>query len=112
MRPATTSCRWTWARKTTATNRARGNRTGIGASILRKEDLRFLAGRGTYVADIERPGMTFGVFVRLPHAHARIKDAGSFILLPGPSQSPFVEPSRWRFPSTPTAIGVLTPPRR
>jgi putative ABC transport system substrate-binding protein len=38
----------------------------IGASILRKEDRRFLTGRGTYVADIERPGMTFGVFVRSP----------------------------------------------
>ena len=49
------------------------NRTGIGASVLRKEDARFLAGRGTYVADIVRPDMAFGAFVRSPHAHARIK---------------------------------------
>jgi aerobic carbon-monoxide dehydrogenase large subunit len=47
--------------------------TGIGASVLRKEDARFLAGRGTYVADIVRPNMVFGAFVRSPHAHARIK---------------------------------------
>ncbi len=49
------------------------NPTGIGASILRKEDRRFLTGRGTYVADIKRPDMTVGVFVRSPHAHARVK---------------------------------------
>jgi aerobic carbon-monoxide dehydrogenase large subunit len=34
---------------------------GIGAAPRRKEDLRFLTGRGNYVADIERPGMVFGV---------------------------------------------------
>jgi CO/xanthine dehydrogenase Mo-binding subunit len=57
----------------------------IGASILRKEDRRFLTGRGTYVADIERPGMTFGVFVRSPHAHARIRaiDSAAALALPG-----------------------------
>jgi carbon-monoxide dehydrogenase large subunit len=49
------------------------NPAGIGASVLRKEDRRFLAGHGTYVADIKRPNMVFGVFVRSPHAHARIK---------------------------------------
>ncbi|MCW5624468.1 MAG: xanthine dehydrogenase family protein molybdopterin-binding subunit [Burkholderiales bacterium] len=47
-------------------------RTGIGASLLRKEDLRFVTGRGNYVADIQRPGMAIGVFVRSPHAHARL----------------------------------------
>jgi len=61
------------------------NPTGIGASVLRKEDRRFLAGRGTYVADIKRPDMTFGVFVRSPHAHARIKaiDLTAALVLPG-----------------------------
>jgi carbon-monoxide dehydrogenase large subunit len=61
------------------------NPTGIGASILRKEDKRFLSGRGTYVSDIERPDMTFGVFVRSPHAHARIKaiDPTAALALPG-----------------------------
>ncbi len=46
--------------------------TGIGASLLRKEDQRFLMGRGNYVSDIKRPGMTMGAFLRSPHAHARI----------------------------------------
>src|SRR6478736_9371817 len=56
----------------------------IGASILRKEDRRFLTGRGTYVADIERPGMTFGMFVRSAHAHARIRTIDSTAALPLP----------------------------
>jgi carbon-monoxide dehydrogenase large subunit len=58
---------------------------GIGAAPCRKEDLRFLTGRGNYVADIERPGMVFGVFVRSPHAHARIKsiDPGAALAMPG-----------------------------
>jgi Aldehyde oxidase and xanthine dehydrogenase, a/b hammerhead domain len=58
---------------------------GIGAAPRRKEDLRFLTGRGNYVADIERPGMVFGVFVRSPHAHARINsiDPGAALAMPG-----------------------------
>jgi carbon-monoxide dehydrogenase large subunit len=49
------------------------NPTGIGVSVRRKEDMRFVTGRGNYVADVKRPDMAFGVFVRSPHAHARIK---------------------------------------
>ena len=37
--------------------------TGIGASIKRKEDLRFLTGNGNYVSDIKRPNMAAGVFL-------------------------------------------------
>ncbi len=49
------------------------NPTGIGAAIRRKEDMRFLLGRGNYVADMQIHNMTFAVLVRSPHAHARIK---------------------------------------
>src|SRR5512136_3157078 len=45
---------------------------GLGASRLRKEDARFIRGRGTYVDDIKLPGMLFGAIVRSPYAHARI----------------------------------------
>ncbi|MBU2534239.1 MAG: xanthine dehydrogenase family protein molybdopterin-binding subunit, partial [Alphaproteobacteria bacterium] len=45
---------------------------GIGASVKRKEDLRFITGGGQYVDDINRPGQTYAVFVRSPHAHATI----------------------------------------
>ena len=47
--------------------------TGIGAAVRRKEDLRFITGKGQYTDDISRPGETRAVFVRSPHAHARIK---------------------------------------
>lgn len=45
---------------------------GVGASLLRKEDDRFLRGRGQYVADIRLPGMKDVAFVRSPLAHARV----------------------------------------
>jgi len=61
------------------------NVIGIGARPLRKEDQRFLTGRGNYVADIKRPDMVMGVFVRSPHAHAAIKliDASVALAMPG-----------------------------
>src|SRR5262249_47747161 len=47
--------------------------TGIGAAVRRKEDFRFITGRGQYTDDVSRAGQAFAVFVRSPHAHARIK---------------------------------------
>ena len=57
----------------------------IGASPRRKEDQRFLTGRGNYVSDIKRPGMAAGVFVRSPHAHAVIRaiDKSAALAAPG-----------------------------
>ncbi len=49
-----------------------GSGFGIGAAVKRKEDLRFLTGKGSYVDDLNRPGQAYAVFVRSPHAHARI----------------------------------------
>ena len=46
---------------------------GIGASVKRKEDLRFLSGRGQYTDDIVRPGQLHAWILRSPHAHARIR---------------------------------------
>jgi carbon-monoxide dehydrogenase large subunit len=46
---------------------------GMGHSIKRKEDLRFIQGRGNYVDDITLPHMVFGQLVRSPYAHARLK---------------------------------------
>ena len=47
--------------------------SGIGATVRRKEDHRFLTGKGQYTDDISRPGETRAYFLRSPHAHARIK---------------------------------------
>jgi carbon-monoxide dehydrogenase large subunit len=47
--------------------------TGIGASVRRKEDQRFITGKGNYTDDVSRPGQSFAYFVRSPHAHAKIR---------------------------------------
>ncbi len=49
-----------------------GINTGIGASVTRVEDYRFLTGQGTYTDDINRPGQAYAYILRSPHAHARI----------------------------------------
>ena len=49
----------------------------FGSSIKRREDPRFITGKGTYVDDVKLPGVTYAVFVRSPHAHARIKSVGT-----------------------------------
>lgn len=45
----------------------------IGKPLLRREDQRFLTGAGQYTDDVVLPGQTYGVFLRSPHAHARIR---------------------------------------
>src|SRR3989449_9557490 len=45
----------------------------IGESIKRKEDGRFLRGKGNYIDDMTLPGMLHMAILRSPHAHARIK---------------------------------------
>jgi CO/xanthine dehydrogenase Mo-binding subunit len=57
----------------------------IGDSIPRVEDLRLLTGKGQYTDDITLPGMQYLVFVRSPHAHARIRsiDISAAKRLPG-----------------------------
>ena len=46
---------------------------GIGASTKRREDVRFLTGRGNYTDDMQLHGQTYAVFVRSNVAHGRIK---------------------------------------
>ena len=59
--------------------------TGIGAAVRRKEDFRFVTGKGQYTDDVVRPGETRAVFVRSPHAHAKIKsiDVAAAKKMPG-----------------------------
>jgi aerobic carbon-monoxide dehydrogenase large subunit len=45
----------------------------IGTSVKRKEDYRFLTGGGQYTDDFSPHRATYAVFVRSPHAHAKIK---------------------------------------
>src|SRR3984885_710956 len=45
---------------------------GIGASVRRKEDVRFLSGKGNYTDDINRPGQLYAVIKRSDRPHAKI----------------------------------------
>ncbi|MGI5245776.1 aerobic carbon-monoxide dehydrogenase large subunit [Dactylosporangium sp. CA-139066] len=51
----------------------------------RKEDARFVRGKGNYVDDIQLPGMLHGSFLRSPYAHAKIIsiDTSAAEALPG-----------------------------
>ena len=45
----------------------------VGKRLKRKEDVRFLTGKGQYVDDLDLPGTLYAGLVRSPYAHARIK---------------------------------------
>ncbi len=59
--------------------------TYIGAPIRRKEDRRFLTGRGQFVDDVKLPHALHAAIVRSPHAHARILsiDTAAALEMPG-----------------------------
>jgi aerobic carbon-monoxide dehydrogenase large subunit len=45
----------------------------VGQSVVRREDARYLTGRGQYTDDITLPQQSYGVFLRSPYAHALLK---------------------------------------
>ncbi len=45
---------------------------GMGQRVQRKEDARFIRGKGTYIDDVKLPGMLYLDIVRSPYAHAKI----------------------------------------
>ncbi|HMQ30098.1 MAG TPA: molybdopterin-dependent oxidoreductase, partial [Chloroflexaceae bacterium] len=58
---------------------------GMGHRMKRKEDPRFIQGRGTYVDDVKLPGMLYMDIVRSPYAHAKITkiDTSAALKVPG-----------------------------
>ena len=58
---------------------------GIGQPVSRFEDPRLLRGRGRYQDDLTLPGQAYAVFLRSPHAHARIRavDTAAAVAMPG-----------------------------
>jgi len=58
---------------------------GVGHSVKRKEDARFIRGKGQYFDDITLPGMLHMEILRSPYAHARLKsiDTSAADALPG-----------------------------
>src|SRR4051812_5931149 len=68
-----------------ATPRTSPEICGMGHSMKRKEDPRFIRGRGNYVDDVQLPGMLHMDIVRSPYAYAKIKsiDASRALKIPG-----------------------------
>lgn len=50
---------------------------GIGASVRRREDARFITGTGRYTDDLNQPGQLYAAFCRSPYPRARIKHIDS-----------------------------------
>ena len=61
-----------------------GNAQGIGAAVKRKEDRRFLVGRGQYTDDVTLPNQSFAVFVRSPYGHAKVNGVDAKAALAAP----------------------------
>ena len=61
------------------------NAQGIGAAVKRKEDRRFLVGKGQYTDDVTLPNQSYAVFVRSPYGHAKVNgvDAKAALAAPG-----------------------------
>src|SRR5690348_4279070 len=61
------------------------NVCGMGHRMKRKEDPRFIQGKGNYVDDVKLPGMLYMDIVRSPYAHAKILkiDASEALKIPG-----------------------------
>jgi carbon-monoxide dehydrogenase large subunit len=64
---------------------AKPERHALGHRLKRKEDPRFLQGKGRYVDDISMPGMLYAAIVRSPYSHATIKsiDISDALKVPG-----------------------------
>jgi carbon-monoxide dehydrogenase large subunit len=80
-------------------------RFGIGQPVARKEDPRFLTGRGRYVADIDLPRQGYAVFLFSPHAHARVRSIDTTAAAAGPGVHAVLTGREWAA----DGLGTLDP---
>jgi carbon-monoxide dehydrogenase large subunit len=90
----------------------------IGRPLPRFEDLRLVRGAGRYTDDVSAPQQTFAVFVRAPHAHARIRaidtsaaraDAGVLAVLTGADYVADGHIGMAHFPNPADAVDIKFP---
>ncbi len=74
-----------WRGQCGPAGRARWALKASAHSVVRKEDRRFITGKGRYVDDVKVLGLTHAHFVRSPHAHAKVKgiDTSAAKAMPG-----------------------------
>jgi carbon-monoxide dehydrogenase large subunit len=73
----------------------------IGQRVKRREDPRFLRGKGQYIADLRLPGMLHAAFIRSVYAHARILDVDTSAARHMPGVVAIYSPPDVAFPSLP-----------
>ncbi len=78
---------------------------GIGQPVERKEDPRFLTGRGRYVGDIDLAHQTYAVFLYSPHAHAAIKSIDTTAAAAAPGVHAVLTGTDW----TAAGLGTMDP---
>ena len=84
----------------------------LGQPVARFEDPRLVRGGGRYVDDMAFPGMAFGVVLRSPHAHARIRRLNKSKAAAAPGVLAVLDWSDWNasgFGDLPTAAGYKRP---
>jgi carbon-monoxide dehydrogenase large subunit len=72
------------------------DRRYIGKPLRRREDARFVRGRGQYVDDVAPAGTAWCAFVRSPHAHARIRDLSTSAAAAMPGVLLVLTAEHWR----------------
>ena len=80
--------------------------------LKRKEDARFIRGKGTYLDDIRLPGMLHGAILRSPYAHARINSIDTSKALEHPNVAAVVTARTSRPSGSPGCLRSPTTPRR
>ena len=68
----------------------------IGQGVSRFEDPRLVRGGGSYTDDIQMPGMAYGVVLRSPHGHARIKSIDTSAAKAAPGVLAIITAADWK----------------
>jgi aerobic carbon-monoxide dehydrogenase large subunit len=68
----------------------------IGQGVPRFEDPRLVQGRGRYIDDVVYPGMAFGVLLRSPHGHAKIRSIGVAAAKAAPGVLAVITAADWK----------------
>ena len=68
----------------------------IGQGVPRFEDPRLVRGGGSYTDDIQMPGMAYGVVLRSPHGHAKIKSIDTTAAKAAPGVLAVITGADWK----------------
>ena len=88
-----------------------GNPIGFGR-MQRKEDVRFVRGKGHYLDDLTMPGMLHGAILRSPYAHAKINSIATTRVASSSARASFLPLTRWRKSTASEPVSTTPSERR